>query len=256
MTVTSNIILTVENSDIRSASGYFFNPLVALYTFPRQMDFNDFMTNYQSLNANNVMEQNIYANYHFLSNPNWVLNKQPKDDRIKRAISSLNINYQLSEKLSFQARASYDYSNKTYEQQHAATSNPTNTGDNGRWDYKRINDELFYADGILNYTDDLSDDISLTLIAGASIQHQQFGEGVNVSSGNDGLLFYANEFNFQNLPTNVQVQSALGSRIEKQALFGNAVIGYKDYLFLDIAGRNDYASTSVSYTHLTLPTKA
>jgi TonB-linked SusC/RagA family outer membrane protein len=243
MTITSNIILTDEKTHNRTPSGYYLNPLVALYTFPRQMDFNDFMTNYQSLNANNVMEQNIYANYHFLSNPNWVLNKQPKDDRIRRAISSLNINYQLSEKLSFQARASYDYSNKTYEQQHAATSNPTNTGDNGRWDYKRLNDELFYADGILNYTDNLTDDISLTLIAGASIQHQQYGVGVNVSSGNDGKLFYANEFNFQNLPTNVQVQSSLGSRVEKQALFGNAVIGYKDYLFLDLAGRNDYAST-------------
>jgi TonB-linked SusC/RagA family outer membrane protein len=243
MTITSNIILTDEKTHNRTPSGYYLNPLVALYTFPRQMDFNDFMTNYQTLNANNVMEQNIYANYHFLSNPNWVLNKQPKDDRIRRAISSLNINYQLSEKLSFQARASYDYSNKTYEQQHAATSNPTNTGDNGRWDYKRLNDELFYADGILNYTDNLTDDISLTLIAGASIQHQQYGSGVAVSSGNDGKLFYANEFNFQNLPTNVQVQSALGSRVEKQALFGNAVIGFKDYLFLDLAGRNDYAST-------------
>ena len=65
-------------------------------------------------------------------------NRQPKDDRIKRAISSLNINYQFNEKLSFQARASLDYSNKTYEQQHYASSNPTNTGDNGRWDLRDL----------------------------------------------------------------------------------------------------------------------
>ena len=57
-------------------------------------------------------------------------------------------------------REPHDYSNKTYEQQHYASSNPTNTGDNGRWDYKRFNDELFYADGILSYSDNISDDIS------------------------------------------------------------------------------------------------
>ena len=52
------------------------------------------MTNYETFDtATNTYKQNIYANYHFLSNPNWVLNRQPKDDRIRRAISSLNINY-------------------------------------------------------------------------------------------------------------------------------------------------------------------
>ena len=244
MTITSNIILADEKTHNRGPSGYYLNPLVALYTFPRERNFNDFMTNYETFDAaTNTYKQNIYANYHFLSNPNWVLNRQPKDDRIKRAISSLNINYQFSEKLSFQARASLDYSNKEYEQQHYASSNPTNTGDNGRWDYKRFNDELFYADGILSYSDNINSDISLNVVAGASLQHQKFGDGVSVSSGNDGLLFYANEFNFQNLPTNVQVQSTLSSRIEKQALFGNFVIGYKDFLFVDVSGRNDWAST-------------
>ena len=88
------------------------------------------MTNYETFDAaTNTYKQNIYANYHFLSNPNWVLNRQPKDDRIRRAISSLNINYEFSEKLSFQARASLDYSNKTYEQQHYASSNPTSASE-------------------------------------------------------------------------------------------------------------------------------
>ena len=47
---------------------------------------------------------------------------------------------------------------------------------------------------------------------------------------------------FQNLPTNVQVQSTLSSRVEK-AIFGNFVFGYKDFLFVDVSGRNDWAST-------------
>jgi hypothetical protein len=35
----------------------------------------------------------------------------------------------------------------------------------------------------------------------------------------------------------------LSGRVEKQALFGNFVFGYKDAIFIDVAGRNDYAST-------------
>ena len=219
------------------------NPLVGLYTFPRNESWNAIKT-YQVFNpGTNVMDQNwLGINNHFQSNPYWLMNNQPKEDKVQRAIGSVNLAYQISEKLSLKARASYDFSNKSYEQQHAAGSNATNTGNNGRWDYKKFNDELFYSDAILTFQDNYGD-FSLNAIAGASLQQTTFGSGVSVSTGNDGLLFYANEFNFQNIPTNTQVQSTLGSQIEKQALFGNVVVGYKDAIFLDISGRNDYAST-------------
>ena len=243
MTLSSNIILTDEKTDNRGPSGYYLNPLVGLYTFPRNESWNAIKT-YQVFNAGtNVMDQNwLGINNHFQSNPYWLMNNQPKEDKVQRAIGSVNLAYQISEKLSFKARASYDFSNKSYEQQHAAGSNATNTGNNGRWDYKKFNDELFYSDAILTFQDNYGD-FSLNAIAGASLQQTTFGSGVSVSTGNDGLLFYANEFNFQNIPTNTQVQSTLGSQIEKQALFGNVVVGYKDAIFLDISGRNDYAST-------------
>ncbi len=243
MTISSNILLTDEKTDNRAPAGYYLNPLTALYMHPRERDFNDFK-NYETFNAaTNMMDQNFPFNYHFLSNPYWIMNKQPKEDKIRRAISSLNLNYEISDKLSFQARASYDFSNKSYEQQHAAGSNPTNTGSNGRWDYRQFTDELFYSDAIFTYNNDFSDDLTFNAVLGASLQKTTFGNGVNVTTGGDGVLFYANEFNFQNLPTNIQVQSTLSSRIEKQALFANFVFGYKDAIFLDVAGRNDYAST-------------
>ena len=40
MTVTSNIILTDEQTDNRGPSGYYLNPLTGLYLFPRERDFN------------------------------------------------------------------------------------------------------------------------------------------------------------------------------------------------------------------------
>jgi outer membrane receptor protein involved in Fe transport len=65
---------------------------------------------------------------------------------------------------------------------------------------------------------------------------------VSVDNGTNSLL-YPNVFNFQNLPTNVQVSSIYSGKVIKEAIFANAQIGYKDMLFLDLSGRNDWAST-------------
>ena len=243
MTISSNIILTDETTDNRGPAGYYLNPLTGLYFFPRERDFSSFQNNYAILDAaSNVMTQNWFVEDHHQSNPYWILNKQPREDRVRRAISSLKLEYQITDKLSFQARASYDFTDRKSEQRDSAGSNTTNVGSNGRYVYNRFVDDLFYTDGILSFNDQISEDISLTAILGASLQRTNFGEGVSANNGTDGL-FYANEFNFQNYATNIQVLSTLSSRIEKQALFGNFVLGYKDFIFLDVSGRNDYAST-------------
>ena len=241
MTISSNILLTDEVTNNRAPAGYYLNPLTALYMHPRERNFNDFK-NYETLGPNGVMEQNFPFNYHFLSNPYWIMNNQPSEDKIKRAISSLNLSYEINDKLTFQARASYDFSSKLNEQRHAANSNPTNVSPNGKWEYAKYTDELFYTDGILTYNDNITEDITVNAVLGASLQKTTFGDGVSVDTGDPGL-FYANEFNFQNVATNIQILYTLNSRVEKQALFGNFVIGYKDAIFLDVAGRNDYAST-------------
>lgn len=243
MTISSNIILTDEKTDNRGPAGYYLNPLTGLYFFPRDRDFSSFQNNYEILDAaTNVMTQNWFVEDHHQSNPYWILNKQPREDRVRRAISSLKLDYQITDKISFQARASYDFTDRKSEQRDSAGSNTTNVGSNGRYVYSRFVDDLFYTDGILSFNDQISEDISLTAIVGASLQRTNFGEGISANNGTDGL-FYANEFNFQNYQTNIQVQSTLSSKIEKQALFGNFVLGYKDFIFLDVAGRNDYAST-------------
>ena len=208
------------------------NPLTGLYFFPRERDFSSFQNNYAILDAaTNVMTQNWFVEDHHQSNPYWILNKQPREDRVRRAISSLKLDYQITDKISFQARASYDFTDRKSEQRDSAGSNTTNVGSNGRYVYSRFVDDLFYTDGILSFNDQISEDISLTAIVGASLQRTNFGEGISANNGTDGL-FYANEFNFQNYQTNIQVQSTLSSKIEKQALFGNFVLGYKDFIFL------------------------
>jgi hypothetical protein len=156
-------------------------------------------------------------------------------------IGSLNVNWDITESLSFAVRGNYDLALKTREQQHAAGSNSTNAHANGAWDYNEYTDELIYTDAILKF-DRTFGPVSLTALAGASYQKTVAGLGVSVSTGTNGLL-YANEFMFQNVPDNVSINSTLSSRLVKQAVFANATIGLLDFLYLDVSARNDWASS-------------
>ncbi len=243
VTVTSNVILSSEKTKNRLPAGYYLNPLTGLYMFPRQRNFYDFKNNFEIFNTDrNMFVQNWFVSDHHQSNPYWIINREPRRDDSKRVIGSLNISYDIMDNLKFQVRGNYDYAIKQFEQQHAATSNSTNVHPNGAWDYRKYDDELAYTDAILTYDTNLGDNFSLNAVLGASHQKTKYGVGVEVGTGTVGLL-YANEFNFQNLPTNVQVRSITNGEVIKQGAFLNAQLGYKEMLFLDLSGRNDWAST-------------
>ncbi len=242
VTVSSNIMLTDEKRHNPAPAGYYLNPVLCTYQFPRQMDFNDYWENYEYYDpTRNIMLQNKYINDHFLSNPRWILENQPKDNKVQRAIGNVVVSWDITEGLNFSVRGNYDIALRSREEQDAAGSNATQTHPNGRWIYENYTDELLYTDGILKYDKNFGP-ISLTALAGASYQKTVYGLGVSVNTGTVGLL-YANEYMFQNVPDAVSINSTLSSRLVKQAVFANATIGVKDMVFLDLSGRNDWASS-------------
>jgi hypothetical protein len=235
-------MLTEERVHNRMPAGYYLNPVLNTYQFPRQLDFDDYYENYEYFDeTRNLYLQNVIVNNHFISNPAWILNNEPRDDQTKRVIANLNVGWDITEKLNFTIRGNGDLALKTFEQQHAAGSNQTNVGPNGAWDFRDYTDELWYTDAILRF-DETFGAVSLTALAGASYQNSVYGKGVQVNTGSNVLL-YPNEFMFQNVPDNVNINSTLGSKLVKQAIFANATVGVKEMLFLDVSVRNDWASS-------------
>lgn len=254
LSIRSNVMLTSEKTKNRNTAGYYLNPLTGLYFFPRNgakplsttdktlRDFNYFKENYQRFDTDrNMYLQEWFVNDHHQSNPYWLINKQPKEDLTKRVIASVSMDYEITKKLKFQARGSYDYAEKTYEQKFYAGGNSTNISETGRWSYQKYSDELLYTDGIFTYNDKFGE-ISLNGVLGASYQQSVYGKGVSVDNGTNAL-FYANEFYFQNLPTNVPVNSTYAGKVIKEGVFANVQLGYKDMIYLDLSGRNDWSST-------------
>lgn len=242
MKISSSVMLASEKAENRPAAGYYLNALTGLYRFPRERDYRVFKDN-PTVNDpdRNVEVMNWFVVDHHQSNPWFILEGQPSVNQTKRVISSLNLDYQLSDKLSIALRGNIDFADKLNETQYASGGNTTNIHPNGRWDYSKFTDELAYTDAILKYNDNFGD-FSLGVIAGSSYQKTTFGKGVSVNTGTNGLL-YANEYYFQNLPQIVQVNSTISSELIKQAVFVNTTLGFRDMFYIDFAGRNDWASS-------------
>lgn len=243
LTISSSVMLSDETTNNRPRAGYYDNPLTGLYMFPRDRDFASFQNNFSVVDPNrNVEVMNWFVVDHHQSNPYWLLNRETRANDTKRMIGSVTLDYRFNEKLSISARGNYDYAKKTQDERQSAGGNTTTVHPNGSWSYRDFTDELSYTDAILKYNDNFGD-FSLGLIAGASYQKTVFGQGVSVPGNAQFGLRYANEFYFQNIGEGVPVSSTLSSRLVKQAVFGNASIGYKEMLYLDLSGRNDWASS-------------
>jgi len=238
----SSVIMTNEKVKNRNVAGYYLNPLSGLYFFPRDRDFSYYAKNYQVFNEErNMYLQNWFVEDHFQSNPYWIIHNEPKEDLIKRIIASANAGLSVSNNLKLEFRGNYDYAVKTFEEKHKAGSNVTNVHKNGRWVYKKVTDELIYGDAIL-FWNDMSGKFRIGGILGTSYQKSTFGHGISVDTNTKGLI-YPNEFYFQNIDSDVLVNSVLDSRLIKEAVFGNLQIGFDDKIFLDISGRNDWSSS-------------
>lgn len=242
LSVSSNVMLINELTKNKSTAGYYLNPLSGLYLFPRDKDYAAYAKDYQVFDTTrNLYLQNWFVTDHFQSNPNWIINNQKREDLAKRVIASVNTDLEITKYLKLQLRGSYDFSIKTNEQKNKAGSNATNVHPNGSWVYQKYTDELIYVDALLSYHRQLKD-LSMDAVLGTSYLKNKYGEGISVNTGTDGLI-YPNEFNFMNIEKNVLVSSVIGSRLIKEGVFGNFQLGYKERIFLDVSGRNDWASS-------------
>ena len=256
LTVDANINAMYQRGNNRTTSGgYYMNPLVGLYHFPRGgveggKDFNYYKDNYQILNAGrNIMDQNWYKSQgtDMEQNPYWLINKVPNEDTRYRTLLNLSVKYKFNDLFSIQARGSADYVvDKNNTRMYAGTSpvlcgmNPAGTGTNGRYIYGESSSLSSYGDVLFTYQQQFTN-FSVNASVGASI-NDYTGNGTGFDSY-PGILSVPNVFTMQNCSLNKGSLTDWKTHTQSQSVFFTGQVGFKDQIYVDVTARNDWTST-------------
>ena len=238
----------VKNKPV--SGGFYMNPLVGLYRFPRGEDLSYYKDNYEIYDPERKLG---IQNWHtftedFEQNPYWIQNRiQSKETRM-RSIISLSANLRINSWLTVQARGSVDYISDKMRQKFYASTAPALCGANGRYIEMDYQETLIYGD-VMAMGKRKWEDFTLDVAIGGSINDK------NVNStrydSKNASLKYANVFNLANIVMNgsASIDQKIDSRRQLQSVFGTAQVGYQDKVFLDLTARNDCASTLAYTSH-------
>lgn len=251
LTLDANVNLMFQDGRNRPApGGYYMNPLVGVYRFPRggvesdpTQTFAYYKENYKRYDpVRNMNLQNWYKTPDgWEQNPFWLTNMAPSEDQRYRTIANLSASFQINKSFRIQARGNADFITDNYEQKmYAGTPSVLTTGDNGRYIVSNSNSLNLYGDLMLTYQQQIKD-FSVTATLGSSIKDNR-GKSLGFDSFQGGL-YNPNIFYINNIMLNGSRNSQGKYHNQEQAVFFSGQVGFRDWLFMDVTGRNDWTST-------------
>lgn len=240
LTLDGNVNIITQSLDNGPVSGLYFNPLTGLYLFPRGGDLLQYKNKYTLFNDVRQLDlQNWPFNEDVQQNPWWIVNKNPSQAKRNRTLGSITAKYDINDWLYVQARGNMDHTADTYDAQMYAGTNGVLAGPNGRYLMSNLTTTQFYGDLIVNVNKNFNN-FKLNALVGTSINDTRT-KGISADSYN-GDLYVANFFTLQNMTPGSLIQTVPENHSQLQAVFGNVNLSYKDLIFLDLSGRNDWSS--------------
>ena len=249
LTLDANVNLMTQKVKNRPTSGgYYMNPLVGLYVFPRGEDLSIYRNNngFERFDSDRAMPvQNWYTNISgFTQNPYWLTNRVTSNDKRFRTLASLSANLKVNEWFTLQARGNVDYINDNYDQKmHAGTATDV-AHINGRYIKMNRQEFMMYGDFMAMFNKTWND-WTLNAAIGSSINTTKVNS-LSLDSGKSGL-YKANVFTVPNMNLSGAGTSFIDETDDQrrtiQSVFATAQIGWKESLYLDLTARNDWSST-------------
>jgi len=181
-----------------------------------------------------------------IANPLWLANNYKELNNTTRVFNSTTVAYDINDHLSLSYRVGYDTYTETQERRfnRGGVDGPNIL--NGVLTTQSIINTIFNQDVILGYNKQLSQDFNLSARVGFNARNDSFKRNGIYSEGQviDGLYRH---FNY----TTSAVRSiAFDGRVfqretqeQRMGAYGDFSLDYKQYLFLNLAGRNDWTST-------------
>jgi TonB-linked SusC/RagA family outer membrane protein len=218
-----------ESTEGRVASGGNDpNTLVGIVNFlPRNLSASTLRNNFREGADQLALTQST-------NNPFWVTNENVFTTDTERLFGSARVSFEVFDWLTLQERIGTDIVSEERREPNSVGTLGAQRGE--------VSDQVFRQrqidhDFSIRTDNDLGDDFSLQTVFGNNINQRTFENTENTATNLNvaGLYNYTNANN--NTPTNFFEQQRL------VAVYGNATIGFRDYAFIELTGRNDWSST-------------
>lgn len=214
----------------------FNNPMRYLYQIPRNIRTAD-IKHYQFVNSAGQTRQHFYSpGFNGAGNPYWTQNNVLNPRLEERLLGMLSLNYQITDDLSILGRSALDRVNGVSE---TRLANDTYvTANNGSYTRNNSNSFEWNTDLLLNYHKDLSRDFTVDLNIGAN--HRVFKSDALGASGVNFQI--ENLFALGNTQDPRPIDTYYRHK-EVQSVYAFGDLSYRNAIFLNLTGRNDWSST-------------
>lgn len=185
----------------------------------------------------------------------WTRYKNYESDGRDRFIGNMSLNYKLTDWVDIFGRISTDFFNELQEERRAVGSiaapfgigtGTAADGSLGRADQKSgylrrdITFSEFNYDLMANFHKNLTTDLNLKGILGMNIRRTNYNRMISATNGG---LAVPNYYTLKNSIDPLPFPKELASKIGVDGFYASASLGYKDFAYLDLTGRQDHSST-------------
>lgn len=233
LTISSKVSYNNMNSDNLPGAGYGNQSIMYWFIFWQPNANPDWLKNYWKLGQEDRVIEYPFSS--FPENPYAMAYEFINKTNRNALTGNISANYQITKALSLQLRTSLDMSYEQREQ-----DRPFDAGSKlvrGSYRSQNIYSQEVNSDFLLRYNKKITKDIALTASAGGSVLTNKYNKdevradsltypGIYAVSNSAGPLVY--------LPDK--------SKYAINSLYGILDASYKDYLYLEFTGRQDYTS--------------
>jgi len=233
LTVNSAINYQRTESGNRPSISYGTESLMYLWIwYGRQVNTRS-LRNYWMPGLEGIQQYNYNYNYH--DNPYFNVYENTNGQAKDRIFGNIMATYKFTPKLTLMVRTGLDTYNELRDRKRAFSTQRFPRGS-----YRE--DDLFFSeqnsDFLLTYSETTKPTWSYSVAIGGNAMRQDNRYVETVAP----QLLIPGIYNFTNTAVNLQVNQFTSEK-RINSLYGFGQIGYKNVLFLDVTGRNDWSST-------------
>ena len=232
----------VQNNKNMVGSGEYYNPIPALWLFPRGENFDDVRMFERFDPSRNIYTQyweEKYPNTFTMQNPYWTQKRMDREARKQRYMFNASLKYDILPWLYVMGRVRVDNAYTTYEEKYYASTIRVLSGEKGMYGKTRTMNRTTYADMMVSMNKAFFDDrLNVNAQIGASLNDM-----LEESDRFEGdLASLPNFFSMGNISLSKSKRGDAEWHDQTQSVFGNIELGWDRQLYLTVTGRNDWAS--------------